>query len=215
MSYSAKDKHFAGDIKRRLEDYGFEVFLAHEDIEPGVEWERRILRELNSCDILLGILTKNFKDSEWTDQEIGVALGLDKLIIPLKVDINPYGFIKRYQALRSDEEHIDKTCLGIIGGIRNEKRYESSLIDTLIRGFVNSDRFKDANIKAGLLEGFRELRKEQVTEILRGGIENPQVYEAYEAQIFLRKLIKKYSHGVDKNVIKRLTKILNKLRKKK
>src|SRR3989344_2611626 len=93
ISYSTKDKHLAGNIKMGLERFGADVFLAHEDINPSSEWQDIILENLDSTDIFMPIITKNFPDSYWTDQESGIALAKGKLIVPISVDSNnPYGF---------------------------------------------------------------------------------------------------------------------------
>ncbi len=98
LSYSHLDKRLAGKIKMYLRQYGVKVFLAHDDIEPSEEWADKILEELRDCDVFMPILTKHFNKSNWTDQETGCALIINKLIVPLKGDVDPHGFISRYQA---------------------------------------------------------------------------------------------------------------------
>jgi hypothetical protein len=38
VSYSKKDRKLAGEIKKCLEEYKLDVFLAHEDITASAEW---------------------------------------------------------------------------------------------------------------------------------------------------------------------------------
>ncbi|HIH44794.1 MAG TPA: toll/interleukin-1 receptor domain-containing protein, partial [Candidatus Methanoperedenaceae archaeon] len=57
LSYSTNDKVIAGSLKTLLELMGFEVFLAHEDIEPSVEWQEEIKDNLDKCDIFIPLLT--------------------------------------------------------------------------------------------------------------------------------------------------------------
>lgn len=40
-----------------------------------------------------------FRDSQWTDQELGFCMARDRLIIPLEFGVVPYGFLGRYQSL--------------------------------------------------------------------------------------------------------------------
>lgn len=109
VSYSTSDKELAGKIKKALENYGLEVFLAHEDISPSREWRKEILQNIESSDIFIPVLTENFKESTWTDQESGMAIFTKSTIIPLNVDKNPHGFLKDYQAFSLDRERITKT----------------------------------------------------------------------------------------------------------
>lgn len=110
LSYSRLDKKLAGHIKHALKECGIEAFLAHEDVEPSVEWVEEIKTELETCNIFLPILTNNFHNSDWTDQETGIAFTRDKLIIPLKVKKDPYGFISKIQAFSLDPNAIVSSC---------------------------------------------------------------------------------------------------------
>ena len=103
LSYSSDDGILAGKIKRYLEDYfGFEVFLAHEDIGAAEEWPKVIIENLKSTDIFMPLLSPNFTKSSFTDQETGMAFILGKGIIPISVEtgVTPYGFINKIQALK-------------------------------------------------------------------------------------------------------------------
>ena len=90
LSYSSHDKELAGQVKKELESRGLEAFLAHEDIEPTQEWEGVILENLKACDVFIPLLSENFKESEWTDQETGVAVSEEKLIIPEEFRYIPF-----------------------------------------------------------------------------------------------------------------------------
>ena len=113
LSYSHKDKHVAGKVKIELEQCGFDVFLAHDDIEVSEEWEERILEELKSCHVFIPILSGNFEASDWTDQETGHAFANQKVIVPLNLTCNPYGFIRKYQAKSLNEKVVSDSCRAI------------------------------------------------------------------------------------------------------
>jgi hypothetical protein len=100
ISYSHHDRRLAGELKQGLVRFGLDVFLAHDDIRPAAKWVRVIAARVVACDVFLAPLTEHFAASDWTDQETGMALATDKLIIPLKVDTNPYGFLGSIQALK-------------------------------------------------------------------------------------------------------------------
>ena len=100
ISHRAEDKILANDIKNSFENYGVASFVAHEDIEPMTEWLSEIERALFSMDLLVALLTDKFKESNWTDQEIGIAIGREVPVIPARIGRDPYGFIGKYQALQ-------------------------------------------------------------------------------------------------------------------
>lgn len=194
ISYSTDngDKWTAGTLKTNLEDFGFKVFLAHEDIELGTNWQERIQSELESCDIFLPIISTNFKNSDWADQETGIAFELGKMIIPIKIDIDPYGFIGHIQAFKFDNDKTIDACISIIQIVSKQREYKEELITTLILGFSDSKSFDDANNKAKILKSIPELTFEQELEIIRVSMNNSQIYEGFNSQPFVRGLLKKH-----------------------
>ena len=100
ISHKAEYKVLANDVKSSFRNYGFASFVAHEDIEPMLEWQSEIERALFSMDLLVALLTDKFNESNWTDQEIGVAIGRQVPIIPVRIGQDPYGFIGKYQAMQ-------------------------------------------------------------------------------------------------------------------
>ena len=98
ISYSKEsDGATAKAIKRDFRSYGLNVFLAHDDIEVSADWSESILKQISNCPFFVPLLSSGFRKSEWTDQEIGIAVCLGKpIILPIKLeDIDPYGFISK------------------------------------------------------------------------------------------------------------------------
>jgi TIR domain len=100
ISHTHHHKAAIAALKAALISHGVSAFVAHQDIEPTAEWADVIEIALRSCDALLAYLTDEFPASRWSDQEVGAAVGRDVLVVPLKVSIDPYGLIGRYQAIR-------------------------------------------------------------------------------------------------------------------
>lgn len=75
LSHLSSFKRTAGGLQRSLRRFGISAFVAHVDIEPTREWQDEIEAALYSMDALAAILMPGFKDSDWTDQELGVAIG--------------------------------------------------------------------------------------------------------------------------------------------
>jgi hypothetical protein len=111
ISHIAKHKDRATRLKDCLFAYAISGFVAHEDIHPTLEWQKEIERALFTMDAFLAIHTPGFKDSFWTQQEIGFAVGRGVKIISFKMGEDPTGFISKQQALarqRRTAEEIAK-----------------------------------------------------------------------------------------------------------
>lgn len=102
LSHKSTNKKTAANLKTELSNFGISCFVAHKDIKPTRPWQRDIERALSSMDILVALMSKSFHDSDWTDQEVGYALGRGIPVIAAKIGKNgqlPYGFIGKDQAL--------------------------------------------------------------------------------------------------------------------
>lgn len=99
ISYSSIDRRRAAEVKRALSELGVDAFMAHDDITVSQEWRNRILTELRAMEVFVPLLSAAFKTSEWTAQEVGVAVARKKvLIIPASlVGTVPFGFIGAFQ----------------------------------------------------------------------------------------------------------------------
>jgi len=120
ISHLSTDKILAHKIKESLNFYAISGFVAHSDIEPTKEWVSEIELALNTCNAGIAIMSPKFHESKWTDQEIGVIIGRDELIIPIRNGLDPYGFIGKYQAITySDEKKLSEEIFNVL--VRHEK----------------------------------------------------------------------------------------------
>lgn len=99
VSHIATHKDKATRLKTCLVPYAIDAFVAHEDIEPTLEWQSEIEKALQTMDAFLAIHTVGFCKSIWTQQEVGYAVGRGVKIISLQMGENPTGFISKQQAL--------------------------------------------------------------------------------------------------------------------
>lgn len=100
ISHITPMKQKASNLKTALEEYGITSFVAHEDINPTKEWQKEIQRALNSMDCMSAMLYDGFHQSNWCDQEVGIALGRNITVLPLILDYDPYGFLGEYQGIK-------------------------------------------------------------------------------------------------------------------
>lgn len=200
VTYSSRDRVIAGNIRAELERYGLAVFLAHEDIQPTRVWRETILTNLRACDVFMLVLTENFPHSKWVDQETGIAFALEKFIIPLKLDIDPYGFIEQYQALKMDLRTYRVSCKRIIDLIGERDELSEALKDCVIRSFLDSNTYDQANRRASMLLDFGPYTKAQLNEIVRGSARNNQIYQGFTARDVVAKLRAQHPRLVDRTV---------------
>ncbi len=138
ISHLAKYKTNASYLQKSLEVYGISSFVAHEDIEPSQRWEIEIEKALHSMDGFTAILMNGFKESNWCDQEIGFAIAKEVLIIPIKKELDPYGFIGKYQAIQPKNKSVSQVAEEIFKIIVNNEKTKSLMLEKLSSLITNS-----------------------------------------------------------------------------
>jgi hypothetical protein len=96
ISYSTHDIALATQTKTLLEQTGSSVFLAESSLAPGASLSVDITKAIKACDLFILLWSRNSQTSEWVPQEIGIARGADKPILPVVLDrgMSLQGFIK-------------------------------------------------------------------------------------------------------------------------
>lgn len=197
ISYSSEDKRLGRLFKTCFENYaGFLVFLAHEDILPATEWELKIIKELKESDAVIPLITENYRNSEFTDQELGMALAWRKTILPPKLtNINPYGFIKKFQALkcRNNEFSIINAVVSIVLVLIESKefnKHKEAVIDSVIKAFNQSSSFKMTRTIIRVLTKIISFNEEQILSLKKAIKNNYQIYDEYFAFPDFKKILK-------------------------
>jgi hypothetical protein len=203
LSYHHKDRRIAGRLKESLGVLGINVFLAHDDLEPSTEWQGQILRELRQCDVFMPLLTRAFRSSLWTDQETGIAFGSKKLILPLKLTADPYGFIGKLQAQKVGSE-LEGTCWKIAGVLASRPRFTGPIRDGVIAAFLGSRSFEESARRAAALLRFVPFSTAQLNPIVEGGARNHQIYGGWAARRDVEKLIAGNRSRLKRGLVERL-----------
>lgn len=147
MSHINRDKSAVAELKGALEPYGIDAFVAHNDIHPTQEWIEVIQVALNTCDGLAAYLTNGYHDSWWTDQEVGFALARNVLVIPLKVECDPYGFMGRTQALPCAQLTAPQLAERIFETLADHTLTASAMTEPVVAAFERSDSFQEAKLR--------------------------------------------------------------------
>jgi len=207
LSYSSRDKKFAGRIKHALESCNIDAFLAHEDIAPAANWQQTIEQELKRCDTFIPLITKqNFHASYWTDQECGFALARAKVILPI-CSRNPYGFLEKYQAYKRKPGKNERQLVeDVLVGLASHKSVRNHFLATLISTLRISSGFDQSIAICRVLSRISQLSKVQLSKLLRNAIAQAQVHKSDEAVRQLRQLIKKNAGKVEKSLVHKFEK---------
>lgn len=178
ISHRDRHKVIARELSDSLEAYGISAFVAHDAIKPMREWQQEIMNGLMTMEVLLVLLTDDFHESEWTNQEVGYALGKGIPIVCVKVgSIDPKGFIASRQALKAPYNNMYEAASLIQRTLLNEIGQASRLKEILIGAFISSQSYIDAmkNLSR-LTETTDKLTDAEFERIVKGYEKNDQLY---------------------------------------
>ena len=122
VSHLSLEKQKATRLRDTLAPYGMSAFVAHEDIEPTLEWQVQIERALHSMECFISMHTPGFKDSVWAQQEVGFAIAKGVKIIAVRMGEDPKGFISKHQALSRGEKTAEKLASEITALLEKDQR---------------------------------------------------------------------------------------------
>ena len=197
ISYTSDIKKTAGRIKEYLDKYGFNCFLAHEDIPPQTEWPAEILNALEKCDLFLPLLTPGFITSLFCQKETGFAYCRDVEILPIMISKAPMGMIANIQALRFNKEHFEISCWKTDKHVGKNTSLSEPVLDALIKEFGESRTYDDAcDWAEKILKEFRVTRG-QIREIRDHIKNNSQINETKKARDTIFEFMKKHPRFFD------------------
>ena len=122
ISHISSDKDKALRLKDSFDENLVSAFVAHEDIEPSLEWQNEIERALKNMDAMITVHTKGFSESYWTQQEVGFALGRGTMIVSLRMGEDPVGFISKHQAVSRRNRKAEAVVEQILRMFENDPR---------------------------------------------------------------------------------------------
>ena len=158
LSHKTDVKKETADLKERLRLFGISCFVAHEDIHPTKAWQDEIENALASMDGFIALMTADFHDSEWTDQEVGFALARGVPLIAVRLGRDPYGFIGKFQGLSSTWSTAAEDIIKIL--IRYERMFS-----TYVSALRKCPRWDSGNTLSKALPGIEGLTPLQIDEL--------------------------------------------------
>ncbi len=198
ISHVSAFKKEAVAFKASMRMFGISGFVAHEDIEPSKEWQDEIEVALSTMDALLALLTPGFNESNWTDQEVGVAIGRRVPVIAVRLGLDPYGLIGKYQAVQGAGRKISDICDDILTIYLQKPGIGTRITDALVRQLAGSGSWAEAKRNMDYIERCQHLRPEMIKVIEKAMEENSQVCEAWGVPERIKALISRMTGRGDR-----------------
>lgn len=89
ISYSTKNLHVVDWARATLTQPGVtEVFAAEYSVLPSQKLNDEIVRAIRACDLFVLLWTHDARSSDYVPQEIGIAIGCNKTILPVVMEDN-------------------------------------------------------------------------------------------------------------------------------
>jgi hypothetical protein len=195
ISHKSMDKISVAKFKDELSVYGVACFVAHEDIEPISEWQKEIDKALSSMDVLLAWMTPEFSNSDWTDQEIGVAVGKNILVIPIRLGKDPYGLIGRYQAISASDLKTEELAAKVWTLLWKKDYLKPQLTLSLINTFEKAYRYPHIGKLMSCLELLENLSPELIDRLEIAPKTNTALSKAYAVKNRFSNLISRLKKG--------------------
>ena len=195
LSHKATVKENTSQVKQALARCGVAAFVAHEDIEPTEEWQREIERALFSMDALVALLSEDFHDSNWTDQEVGVAIGRGVPLIAVRLGMDPYGLMGKGQGLGGCSwADPNGVAVKVFQLLHKRLPDKSRLFECALSAYSKSGSFADFAWKVEhLLSLFETLTTDQVERVVEAYRANGQNKSSFKGMDLLQPLLEKWT----------------------
>lgn len=191
ISHTSDSKVSAHNLKNALTKYQVASFVAHDDIEPTKEWQTEIERALRTADALTAIITPDFIQSKWCDQEVGIAFGRGKLVIPLRKGADPHGFLGKYQGLQTHGLDAPNVAEDLVDILIEHNLTEQRMADALVDRLTSSNTYQNAKAAMKMLERLPHLTSSQFAKLASSIEANDQFRDAIGVPERIRKLVGK------------------------
>lgn len=192
ISHLTENKESASNLKKCLLMYGIDGFVAHEDIQPSKEWQLELEKALFTMDALCAIVVPKFIESQWCDQEVGIALGQRKLVISINKGRNPYGFFGKYQASQSNSKDANVVAKNVWLTIITNEKTKLIYFKKLIEVILNTTNESDALQYIKVLENCKGISKQYIEKLRDNWNHNFFLFTSQELVDSINPVFEKY-----------------------
>lgn len=193
ISHLSAERVLAAEIQEALLPFGISAFVSHNDIEPTLEWQTQIETALSTADSLVALLHPSFHQSNWTDQEIGFAMGRGLPVFAVHYGQTPYGFIGRFQAFAGADKTPEALAREIFDAYRKNKQTQKRMGEVLLNLFEDSGSFATAKVRIGYLEQLQAWDASFVPRLEASAQSNSQISGSWGVPERVHALAKKWA----------------------
>ena len=193
VTHLATEKVLAAQLQEALLGYGISGFVAHNDIEPTLEWQTQIETALATADSLVALLHPAFHASNWTDQEIGFAMGRGLPVFAVRFGQDPYGFIGRFQGFVGGGKSPELLARELFDAYRKNKQSQKRMGEVLLSLFEDSNSFQTAKTRIGYLEELEVWESSFVPRLEAAAEANSQISGSWGVPERVQLLAKKWA----------------------
>lgn len=142
ISHAKADQPLAEFLHRHLTQEGISTYLASVSMPPGERWMPTILDNLRTSTWVICLASRAACESNWVMQEMGVAIGGNKKLVPIIWDIHPDslpGWMRQYQAVNlagANREAAQMAIGRIANSIKAEKQKGLAVLGLVIAGLM-------------------------------------------------------------------------------
>jgi hypothetical protein len=181
ISHTHPNAAFAAGMRKSLGRSLIESFVAHNDIEPSEKWMRVIESALLTCHAVVALVTPDFRESQWCDQEIGFCLARSMLVVPLMRDIHPHGFLSEFQGVKLNSyTHASTAAANVFKILATRPETSDRMVPSVVRRYAQSIGYDMTREAFTLLTRIPKdaWTAEMVNEVEKAATDNSQVKDA-------------------------------------
>lgn len=180
ISHTSANKTLAAAIRDELNCLGIAAFVAHEDIRPTLDWRTEVIHALSTMNLFIAMLTEDFRQSEWTDQEVGAAVVRGVTIYSADFGLKPYGFLAPYQAARYRNPDATTIAQDVFGASASNPELAKSAKASFVSALESSVSYHDSDQILSLMPKFESFTSSEEVAFLRAFNLNKQVHGSIE-----------------------------------
>lgn len=193
LSHLASEKAFASDVANELEIAGIHGFVAHDTIEPSLEWQDVIEEALRTCHVFVGLVHPTFAASFWAQQEVGWAAGRGIPVFMVRLGEDPRGFPAKFQAPSLLGRTATHVADSIIVWLSKDPLYGAQVTSHLVSSLRSATSFTDARDAARKIERMGQLSDPLLDELIDAYLSNNQLYPYHVGAQVLERILR--NHG--------------------
>lgn len=186
ISYSSKDRQFAEYMKSLLEAQYFTVWMDKTGLKPGDQWWPTILKNIETCNAFVVIMSPNSEDANWVEREILYAEDKQKPIFPVLLSGKPFARLANIQCENMTSGLNSSLSSGFIENLRKyfpEMKLQKERPDNLPNNRSNLRHLKFGGLPAAIPDKTLEQIKKTLRQAnIRYHSFAPEQMNSYETE---------------------------------